>query len=127
MEIRTGSKKIGLDIAGYVELFTEIEKELGITVYERIGDSRYFARENENNEDLFTVFSDYDMHFIPSSGVMEETGIAALDEWFAYNPNAKIDEANRPTCYLHEDCENTIDSLINYNSNGKNDEALKDF
>ena len=121
------AKKIGLDIAGYVELFTEIEKELGITVYERIGDSRYFARENENNEDLFTVFSDYDMHFIPSSGVMEETGIAALDEWFAYNPNAKIDEANRPTCYLHEDCENTIDSLINYNSNGKNDEALKDF
>lgn len=121
------AKKLGFDIAAYVELFKEIEEDLGIEVYERIGDSRYFARENENNEDLFTVFSDNGMDFIPSSGVMEETGIAALDEWFAYNPNAKIDEANKPMCYLHENCENTLDSLINYNSSGKNDEALKDF
>ena len=100
------SKKIGFDIAAYVELFREIEEEMGIEVYERVGDSRYFARENENNEDLFTVFSDHGMDFIPSSGVMEETGIAALDEWFAYNPNASVDAANKPLCYLHESCEN---------------------
>jgi hypothetical protein len=29
--------------------------------------------------------------------------------------------------YVHKDCENLIDSIINYNSNGKADEALKDF
>ena len=121
------AKKIGLDVAGYVELFQEIEDDLGIEVFERIGDSRFFAKENENNDDLFTVFADYDMHFIPSDGRNEELGINALDEWFAYNPNAEIDIANRPMCYIHKDCGNLIDSLINYNSKGKQDEPLKDF
>jgi hypothetical protein len=121
------AKKIGLDIAGYVELFEEIEEEMQIKVFERIGDSRFFAKENENNDDLFTVFADYDMHFVPSDGRNEEFGISALDEWFAYNPNAEIDHANRPMCYIHEDCGNLIDSLINYNSKGKTDEPLKDF
>ncbi len=121
------AKKIGLDVAGYVELFQEIEDDLGIEVFERIGDSRFFAKENENNDDLFTVFADYDMHFIPSDGRNEELGINALDEWFAYNPNAEIDMANRPMCYIHKDCGNLIDSLINYNSKGKQDEPLKDF
>jgi hypothetical protein len=121
------SKKIGLDVRGYVELFEEIEDEMGIKVMERIGDSRYFARENENNTDLFSSFEDYGMVFLPSDGKTEDIGIAAVDEWFTYNPNYDIDEANRPRCFIHEDCENLIDSLINYNSNGKMDEALKDF
>jgi hypothetical protein len=121
------SKKIGLNVEGYCELFNEIEEELGIEVTERIGDSRFFARENENNDDLFTAFYDYGVSFIPSSGVMEEQGIAALDDWFSYNPNVSIDEANRPMCFIHSDCGNLIDSLINYNSQGKADEALKDF
>ena len=123
----TGSKKIGLNVEGYCELFKEIEEDLGLKVTERIGDSRFFARENENNDDLFTSFYDYGVSFIPSSGVMEEQGIAALDDWFSYNPNMEIDEANRPLCYIHSDCGNLIDSLINYNSRGKADESLKDF
>ena len=121
------AKKIGHDIGSYSELFLEIEEELGIEVAERIGDSRYFARENENNEDLFASFADYGMHFIPSSGVNEDTGIAALDEWLAYNPEMEIDKANRPMLYVSSKCGNLIDSIINYNSQGKNDEALKDF
>ena len=84
-------------------------------------------RENENNTDLFSSFEDYGMIFLPSDGKTEDIGIAAVDEWFTYNPNYDIDDANRPRCFIHEDCENLIDSLINYNSNGKMDEALKDF
>jgi hypothetical protein len=67
------------------------------------------------------------MHFVPSDGRGEEMGISALDDWFNYNPNLDIDEANQPLCYIHEDCGNLIDSLINYNARGKADEALKDF
>ena len=121
------AKKIGYDVEGYVELFKEIEDDLGIDVMERIGDSRFFAKENENNVDLFTRFYDYGMSFIPSDGQQEQIGCTALDEWFNYNPNYDIDEANRPRCYVHKDCENLIDSIINYNSVGKSDEALKDF
>jgi hypothetical protein len=121
------AKKIGYDVQGYIELFTEIEEEMGVKVFERIGDSRYFARENENNLDLFDAFAEHDMHFVPSDGRQERLGIQALDEWFAYNPNYNIDEVNKPKCFIHEDCENLIDSLINYNADGKRDEALKDF
>jgi hypothetical protein len=123
----SASKKLGYNVEGYVNLFREIEKELEIEVFERIGDSRYFARENENNDDLFTSFFDYGMNFVPSDGRKEEIGIAALDDWFNYNPNMDIDQANQPLCYIHSDCGNLIDSLINYNANGKSDEALKDF
>ena len=121
------AKKIGLDIQGYCALFDEIEEELGIEVFERIGDSRYFARENENNLDLFASFSEYDFDFVPSDGRQEIVGIQALDEWFSYNPNYELDEANKPKCFIHESCGNLIDSLINYNAQGKTDEALKDF
>ena len=121
------SKKLGYNVEGYVGLFKDIEKDLKISVYERIGDSRYFARENENNDDLFTTFSDFGMDFIPSDGRTEDMGISALDDWFNYNPNLEIDQANKPLCYIHRDCGNLIDSIINYNSKGKADEALKDF
>ena len=121
------SKKIGLDVAGYAELFRDIESDLGIEVFERIGDSRYFARENENNDDLFTIFDDYGMTFVPSDGKMQDIGIAAIDRYLQYNPNFNVDKANRPMLYIHEECGNLIDSLINYNGAGKSDEALKDF
>ena len=121
------SKKIGYNVQGYVDLFEEIEEDIGIEVFERIGDSRYFAKENSDNDDLFTEFDDCGMTFIPSDGRMEEIGISAIDEWFSYNPNVPIDFANRPRCYIHEDCGNLIDSLINYNASGKADEPLKDF
>ena len=121
------AKKVGLNVEGYCELFNEIEEDLGIEVIERIGDSRFFAKENENNDDLFTSFYDFGLSFIPSSGVMEDQGITALDDWFNYNPNVEVDLSNRPLCYIHKDCGNMIDSLINYNKQGKADEPLKDF
>ena len=115
----------------YTAIWAGVDKDgivyMKIKPYERIGDSRFFAKENENNEDLFRAFDDYNMNFIASDGRMEEVGINALDEWFSYNPNVPIDKANRPMCYIHEDCGNLIDSLINYGSKGKADEALKDF
>jgi len=121
------AKKIGYDVQKYCELFEEIEDELGIEVTERIGDSRFFAKENENNTDLFTSFYDYGFSFLPSDGQTEMVGTTALDDWFFYNPDYEIDEANRPRCYVHKDCGNLIESIVSYNSNGKNDEALKDF
>lgn len=121
------SKKLGYNVKGYIELFEDIEDELGLDVFERIGDSRYFAKENENNIDLFSEYSEQGMDFVPSDGRTEAIGTSALDEWFFYNPDVGIDAENRPRCYIHESCGNLIDSLINYNSQGKADEALKDF
>ena len=121
------SDKIGYDVERYCELFKDIEEDLGIEVTERIGDSRFFAKENENNVDLFTSFYDFGMNFTPSDGQQEGIGNTSLDDWFFYNPNYDLDPANRPRCYVHQDCGNLIDSMINYNASGKADEALKDF
>jgi len=121
------SKKLGYDVKGYVDLFTEIEKELGVEVFERIGDSRFFASENADNTDLFTQFSEHDFHFVPSLGVKEEQGLAGLDDWFYYNPNLATDSANKPRIFIHESCKNLIYAIMNYGAQGKKDEALKDF
>jgi len=121
------AKKIGLDVEGYADLFKQMEKDSHIEVFERIGDSRYFAKENENNDDLFTMFDDHGLNYVPSDGKMQDIGIAAIDRYLQYNPNNNVDKANRPMLYIHEDCGNLIDSLINYNGTGKADEALKDF
>ena len=48
--------KIGYDVQGYCALFDEIEEELGIEVFERIGDSRYFALRKRNNLDSLLLF-----------------------------------------------------------------------
>ena len=121
------SKKLGLDVQGYIDEFNLIEQDLGVEVFERIGDSRFFAKENENNTDLFEAFAEKGMFFVPSSGADIDTGITALDGWMKYNPNAELDSANKPILQIHESCGNLINSLINWGNNGKKDEALKDF
>jgi len=121
------SKKIGYDVQSYVDEFRMIEEELGVEVFERIGDSRYFARENEDNSDLFESFADKGMFFVPSNGADIDSGIAAIDEWMKYNPNLPVDESNRPLLSIHESCGNLIYSLLNWGHQGKRDEPLKDF
>ncbi len=121
------SRKIGYDVAGYIKLFKEIEQDMGIEVYERIGDCRYFARENENNIDLFDQFASLGMHFLPSNGVDIQTGITSLDEWMSYNPNLPVDAANKPILQIHKSCGNLIHGVLNWGHKGKEDEALKDF
>lgn len=121
------SKKIGYDVQSYVDEFRMIEEELGVEVFERIGDSRYFARENEDNSDLFESFADKGMYFVPSNGTDIDSGIAAIDEWMKYNQNLPVDESNRPLLSIHESCGNLIYSLLNWGHQGKRDEPLKDF
>ena len=121
------SKKLGYDVVGYCKLFSDIEKELGIEPFERIGDSRFFANENADNTDLFDQFSAHDFHYVPSMGSQEEQGLTAIDDWFYYNVNLPIDAANKPRVFIHEDCGNLIYAIINYSAQKKKDEALKDF
>lgn len=110
----------------YVELFKEIESELGVEVFERIGDSRFMATEHDN-QDMFTDFAEKGLYFVPSAGSREDVGIQLLDQWFTYNPNVEIDSANRPQIYIHKSCGNLIYSIVNYSPEGKRAEPLKDF
>jgi len=121
------SDKIGHTVQGYVNLFREIEEEHNVDPYERIGDSRYFARENADNSDLFEEFANKGMYFVPSDGREIEIGVNALDEWFWYNANNPVDASNRPIITIDESCGNLIHALINWGHEGKKDEALKDF
>ena len=125
------SKKLGYAIKtdveqySYVHLFKEIEKNLGVEVYERIGDSRFMASEHDE-QDMFTDFEEKGMYIVPSDGRGEASGIQLIDQWFAYNPNIEIDSINKPKLKIHESCGNTIYSIQNYTPEGKKAEALKD-
>ena len=122
-----GSQKVYMSVESYVEEWKKIEEDLGCTVFERIGDSRAFAAENDNSIDRFTDFSRCGMDFVPSDGRPEEIGLQMLDEWFEYDVNQPVDSVNKPLITIHRSCGNLIESLINYNAEGKKDEALKDF
>ena len=125
------SKKLGYAIktdvkeCSYVHLFQEIEKELGVEVYERIGDSRFMAAEHDD-EDMFSDFASKGMYVIPSDGRQELSGIQLIDQWFVYNPNVELDSINKPKLHIHKSCGNLIYSIINYNPEGKKSEPLKD-
>jgi len=120
------TKKIGYDVQGYADLYADIERDLGIEPFERVGDSRAFANENDDNVDRFTQYAEVGLDYVPSDGRTESIGMQHLDDWFAYNPARPIDIENRPLLNIHEDCGNLIDSLLNYQMLGTKDEALKD-
>ena len=121
------SDKIGYTVQGYVDLFKDIESDFNVEPYERIGDSRYFARENADNSDLFEEFAEKGMYFVKSDGRDIDVGISALDEWFWYDANQPVDASNRPLLTIDKSCGNLAHALINWGHNGKKDEALKDF
>lgn len=121
------AKKIGHDVDSYVQVFTEVEQSHGLNVFERIADSRAFAREDDHLVDKYTLFSERGMDFVPADGRKEAIGISALDDWFNYNPNNKVDAFNKPKCFIHERCGNLIASLTSYGAKGQEDAALKDF
>ena len=99
---------------------------MNLEPFERIGDSRAFANENDNNVDRFTQYAEHDLFYVASDGRMEKIGMQHLDDWFAYSPARELDIENHPRLHIHEDCENLIDSLLNYQMLGTKDEALKD-
>jgi hypothetical protein len=119
--------KLGYNIDRYIELFEDIESDLGIEVYERFIDSRFASREGNNNSTLFDDFSDSGMDFLPTDGKEIDRGVSGLDQWFWYNANEDVDSANKPQLTIHKSCGNLVHSLINWGNNGKKDEALKDF
>ena len=119
--------KLRYNIDRYIELFEDIESDLGIEVYERFIDSRFASREGNNNSTLFDDFADSGMDFLPTDGKEIDRGISGLDQWFWYNANESVDSANKPQLTIHKSCGNLIHSLINWGNNGKKDEALKDF
>jgi hypothetical protein len=122
------SHKRIMSVKGYVDEWRTIEEDIGCTeVFERIGDSRAFATENDNSVDRFAAFDEEGMYFIPSDGRQEEIGLQMLDEYFDYDTTQPVNAVNRPILTIHESCGNLIDSILNYNAEGKKDEALKDF
>jgi hypothetical protein len=123
------TKKQQLGIQGYIDLYQEIEDEIGVKPFERVGDSRFFAhshRQGEDVMDLFDQFADKGCYFVPSDGRKEEIGIRELDEWFDWNDNIEPDATNKPRVYIHASCGNLIESILTYERRGKFDEALKD-
>jgi hypothetical protein len=53
-------------------------------------------------------------------------GIASINNLLSYDNTKEIDAINRPSLYISESCENTIDALLNYTASEGPNEAWKD-
>lgn len=109
------SKPDGKGIRDYVELF-EIE-ENGEKIYERLIDPRMGATPRQVEEGTTTIINqleDEGCVVLPAPGAKIEAGLALLNGLMSYNADKPIDAANRPSFYISDRCENTIDSLLNY-------------
>lgn len=126
------SKPDGKGIKDYVDLIRGMEGKEKIE--ERIIDPRMGATPRQVEEGITTIIdqlSDYDLIMIPSLGTGGNeseivAGISMINDLLSYNPNNEIDSINRPSLYISESCENTIDSLLNYTASEGPNEAWKD-
>lgn len=126
------SKPDGKGIGDYVRLIRELEE--GEKINERIIDPRMGATPRQIEEGTTTIIdqlAEHDLFVIPSLGtggnVSEITaGVSAINDLLSYNPDKPIDSVNRPSLYISESCENTIDSILNYTAAEGPNEAWKD-
>jgi len=126
------SKPDGKGIADYVNLIRELEQ--GEKINERIIDPRMGATPRQIEEGTTTIIdqlAEHDLFVIPSLGtggnVAEITaGIASINNLLSYDNTKEIDAINRPSLYISESCENTIDALLNYTASEGPNEAWKD-
>lgn len=121
------SKVDGRGLAGYKELFENLEA--GEKIYERLIDPRAGARRKEVEEgtiDTIQQMDDLGMTFIPAPGGQEAFGIDKLRGLMEYNDEAEITHENRPKFYVSDDCEQTIDCIMNYTGTEGPNEAWKD-
>lgn len=126
------SKPDGKGITDYVNLIRELEQ--GEKINERIIDPRMGATPRQIEEGTTTIIdqlAEHDLFVIPSLGtggnVAEITaGIASINNLLSYDSTKEIDAINRPSLYISESCENTIDALLNYTASEGPNEAWKD-
>ena len=67
-----------------------------------------------------------DIIVIPAPGGLEDHGLAKLNGLMKWNDSQPVDATNRPSFYVSDQCEQTIDSLLNYTATEGPTEAWKD-
>ena len=121
------SKPDGKGIRDYVELFEELEN--GEKIYERLIDPRMGATPRQIEDGTTTIIQqleDEDIIVIPAPGGLEDHGLAKLNGLMKWNDSQPVDATNRPSFYVSDQCEQTIDSLLNYTATEGPTEAWKD-
>ena len=121
------SKPDGKGIRDYVELFGELEN--GEKIYERLIDPRMGATPRQIEDGTTTIIQqleDEDIIVIPAPGGLEDHGLAKLNGLMKWNDSQPVDATNRPSFYISDQCEQTIDSLLNYTATEGPTEAWKD-
>lgn len=120
-------KPDGKGILDYVELMEELEN--GEKIYERLIDPRMGATPRQIEDGTTTIIQqleDHDVIVVPAPGGLEDHGLAALNGLMKWNDTKPVDATNRPMFYVSDECEQTIDSLLNYTATEGPTEAWKD-
>jgi len=121
------SRTEGMGIRGYKELFDVLEG--GERIFERLIDPRAGARTKQIEEgtiDTIQQMDDVGLCFVPAPGGEESFGLNKLRGLMEYNDDEPISPDNRPKFYISDDCEQTIDSILNFTASEGSTEAWKD-
>lgn len=121
------SRVEGHGIGGYKEVIEQCE--CGENIYERLIDPRAGARPKEVEEgtvDTIQQLEELGMIVLPAPGGQEAFGIEKLRDLMKWDDEEEMTPINRPKFYISDDCEQTIDSILNYTASEGSTEAWKD-
>jgi len=121
----------GYGTKDYVDLITQIEKEIGIRteLVNRVIDPRYGASQTQGENGAETTISKLDDHgltYIPAPGKQVEDGEHLINDRLSYDRTKPLGMDNAPMIYISDRCLNLIQCLEAYARTGR-DEPAKDF
>jgi hypothetical protein len=113
----------------YADLIRQIERDAGVSVFERLIDPRLGAAKYQSmtgSSSIIEDLADAGLVFLPAPGIEIDDGLQALHNKMAYDKKRPIDGNNRPRFYISDRCENIIRALQEYTGDEGKDEAWKD-
>ena len=122
-----GQKPNGWGYLQWKEHFLGLEQDEEII--QRICDPGFGTQKvtkTDGQTDLFSEMAALDFHMVPVYRGDVEAGVAKINDLLAWNDRKPMSVINRPQLYVSDQCQNTINSMLEYTGCSK-EEHFKDF
>lgn len=122
-----GQKPNGWGYLQWKEHFLGLEQDEEII--QRICDPGFGTQKvtkTDGQTDIFAEMASLDFHMIPVFRGDVESGVSKINDLLAWDDRKPLSEINRPQLYVSDQCQNTINSMLEYTGCSK-EEHWKDF
>jgi len=122
-----GQKPNGWGYLQWKEHFIGLEQDEEII--QRICDPGFGTQKvtkTDGQTDIFAEMASLDFHMIPVYRGDVESGVSKINDLLSWDDRKPLSEINRPQLYVSDQCQNTINSMLEYTGCSK-EEHWKDF